>query len=1471
MECFTELTPPTAVTHAVCAPFLSPTATNVILARTSLLQIFGLKTLSTELDTTVSVNEDARLTDRRMLDDDGLDQSFLGADVTYQRAERSHSSKLVLIAEYPLSGTVTALAPIKILTSKTGADALLIATKDAKLSLVEWDPDCHAITTISIHYYESEDLQVNPWSPDLAQCVSELSVDPSSRCAALKFGRRNLAILPFRQAGDDLVMGDDDLDMDEDEDEDRPVPKDTRADGHSTKTPYAASFVLPLSALDPSLVHPIHLSFLHEYREPTFGILAAPRAASSALLHERRDLLSYTVFTLDLEQRASTTILSVTDLPYDLYQVVALPTPVGGALLLGVNELIHVDQAGKTNGVAVNPFARECSSFGMADQSDLSLKLEGCVLEQLSPDTGDMLLILASGALAMVTFRLDGRSVSGLSVRTIADESGARVVPPSVSCAASLGRGKMFLGSEEADAVVLGWSRKSKQTAKSASRLGASEEEAQDESYFDEDAIDDQDDDLYADGDGGERQQLTTPSGDGSTGELTFRIHDALPNLAPMKGLTFGLPTAVDTDQGLQDDAISDVELITTSGCGRTGSLTILRPEIYPKVIQQHEFPDVQGIWSVAATRPVVKSRASQAKANAQVDLEQAYAVDDALHRFLIVSRATAQGGEESMAYTVTSTGFDEIKGTEFEPAAGGTVDVGSLGARSRIIQVLRGEIRSYDGDLGLAQIFPISDEVSGAEPKALSTSFCDPYLVVVRDDASLLLLECDGNGDLEEMDKGPTLSVAECLSACLYRDRDGQFAASGQQAKEAKDRVVMFLLTTEGALQIYELPDLSQPKYLAECLGILPAIIATEHAVKKSTARENLTEIVVADLGEGTMTSPYLLVRDAADNLTIYEPFYATAAVSAESFPPSLRLLKISNPTLASAAKVSGDSMDDEEHRARPMRVVSDVGGYRAVFLPGDSPSFVLKGAASIPRVMRLRGPGVRGMSGFHTEGCERGWVYVDVKGVLRVSQFPTDVRYTELGWAMKRVVLGEEVHAISYHEAMHSYVVGTSQPVEFAIPKDDEFHREWADENISLKPTVEQGAIKLLNPITWGVVHTYPLHAYETVLCIKTLSLEVSENTRARKTLVAVGTSIGRMTDQACRGAIYIFEIIRVVPVPGQPETDRHLKLVVREEVKGAVTAISEIGCQGFLLMAQGQKCLVRGLKEDGTLLPVAFMDVMCHVSALKNLPGTGMCLIGDALKGEEPYKMILFGKSGTHLEVIGVEFLPSGDQLYIVVADADSNLHLFQFDPEHPRSLSGSRLLHHTTFNVGSYTTNLTRIPTSSFSFSTSSSTTNTSPTTPSQILHTSHSGALSLLSPLSETTYRTLSSLWNQISNSVDHHAGLNPRSYRSPSSFFPSSSSSSAFTHPASFVALGGLGSAGVAMGGAGGGSGGGGEGRSVLDGAVLRRWGDLSAPRRAEVVARLGLGDGGQGWAQGQAALGGLLAGVGALRLRGKW
>jgi cleavage and polyadenylation specificity factor subunit 1 len=704
MQCYTELTPPTAVTHSLTLSFLSADSNNLVVAKTSLLQVFSLKTISFELEGSAEdgsqFTKQNDLSDPRINDDNGLESSFLGVDSAVLRSERARKTKLVLLAEYTLSGTVTSLVRVKIASSKSGGEALLVGFRDAKLSLVEWDPERPGISTISIHYYEQDELQGSPWTPNLGDCVNYLTVDPGSRCAALKFGARNLAILPFKQEDEDVIMDDWDEELDGPRPVDKAASKDANDDSSKAETPYGSSFVLRLSSLDPTLIYPIHLAFLHEYREPTFGILSSTLLPSASLLQERKDTLTYMVFTLDLHQRASTTILSVTGLPYDLFRVVPLPPPVGGALLIGGNEIIHVDQAGKANGIGINMFAKQCTSFSLVDQSHLQMRLEGCTIEQLSIENGEMLIVLHNGTLAILSFRMDGRSVSGLNIREVSAESGGSLLATGPSSVSSLGPNILFLGSENADSVILGWNRRSGQLSRRKSKLDLPD--GADEAFLDEEADDDDgDDDLY--GDGPSVTQATSDdasaldAANSKAGDYVFGIHDTLINIAPIIDMTLGKSGSYSSDEEKTNyqGVTSDLELVLATGGDKAGSLAVIHKNIQPKVIGRFEFPEARGIWTMSAKKP--------APQGLQVDKEKSAtsgdygpgAQDD---RLMIVSKASADESEVSDVYALTEAGFEALTGTEFEPAAGSTVEAGTLGNGMRVIQILKSEVRSYDG-----------------------------------------------------------------------------------------------------------------------------------------------------------------------------------------------------------------------------------------------------------------------------------------------------------------------------------------------------------------------------------------------------------------------------------------------------------------------------------------------------------------------------------------------------------------------------------------------------------------------------------------------------------------------------------------------------------------------------------------------------------------------------------------------------
>lgn len=699
MQCYTELTPPTAVTHSVSLPFVSAQSNNLVVAKSSLLQIFTTKAISAELDNAQtgdkqSIKSNTKYDGRLTHDDDGLESSFLGGDSVLQKSDRAVNTKLVLVAEIPLAGTITGLARVKAAVTQSGGDALLIAFKDAKLSLVAWDPERLAVSTISIHYYEQDELQGSPWAAPLSDYVNFLAADPSSRCAALKFGARNLAIVPFKHANEDIDMDDWDDQPDSARDTKNNVAVANGDSNIKEDTPYSPSFVLRLPNLDPSLLHPVHLAFLYEYREPTFGILSSTEAPSNAL--GRKDHLSYMVFTLDLQQKASTTILSVGGLPRDLFQVVALPAPVGGALLVGPNELLHIGQSGKPHGVAVNQMTKQVTSFGLVDQSDLNLRLEGCTIEVLSHENGELLMVLSDGRLATVMFRLDGRSVSGFTVKLVSKDAGGFLIPCGTTSLTRVGRNSMFAGNEDGDSLVFGWTRKQSQVARRKPKL---EELDVDVDLSDEDLDLEDDDDLYGDEPAAPQPAASAGASTKSGGDLSFRIHDRLLSIAPIRAMTYGKPaTSSDAKEAEKLQGVqSDLQLVCAVGRGNASALAVMNREIQPKVIGRFEFPEARGFWAMSAQKPVPKSIQGDKGA---ATLGNDYSALSQYDKYMIVAKVDLDGYETSDVYALTAAGFENLTGTEFEPAAGITIEAGTMGHHKRIIQVLKSEIRCYDGGM---------------------------------------------------------------------------------------------------------------------------------------------------------------------------------------------------------------------------------------------------------------------------------------------------------------------------------------------------------------------------------------------------------------------------------------------------------------------------------------------------------------------------------------------------------------------------------------------------------------------------------------------------------------------------------------------------------------------------------------------------------------------------------------------------
>ena len=103
---------------------------------------------------------------------------------------------------------------------------------------------------------------------------------------------------------------------------------------------------------------------------------------------------------------------------------------------------------------------------------------------------------------------------------------------------------------------------------------------------------------------------------------------------------------------------------------------------------------------------------------------------------------------------------------------------------------------------MGLAQIYPVWDEDTEEERTVLRASFAGPYLLIIKDDQSLLLLQADESGDLDEVTLNETITSCSWLSGTLYVDKTEAFRTQSDNQDGDHD-VILFLLDTDHRLLV--------------------------------------------------------------------------------------------------------------------------------------------------------------------------------------------------------------------------------------------------------------------------------------------------------------------------------------------------------------------------------------------------------------------------------------------------------------------------------------------------------------------------------------------------------------------------------------------------------------------------------------------------------------------------------------------
>ncbi|KAI8646973.1 CPSF A subunit region-domain-containing protein [Parasitella parasitica] len=1417
---YQELFPPQTVEQVETSHFTSPDATNLVVAKASLLQIYEFVEYIPDQTLNADVEKEQDEDDINMADEE-----------------------LELVAQYKLNGTIATMGVVKTNSprGKEGCDSLLLGFSDAKMSLLEWSPSTNSIVTVSIHYYERDEFKkeflTNPYP-------SSIHIDPQQRCAVLNFYDNKLAVLPFRQA-DKL-------------DERQGGEADDEEEAHTRKWPYQPSFLIDLESIDARIKNVIDMVFLSDYYEPTLAILFQSEQTWTGRLASVKDTVSVVVISLDLTAKIYPIIYSIDKLPYDCIKLVAMPKPVTGVLVIAANSLLHVSQGSPGVGVAVNGYTKKTTEFaGMIYQDkliEMGLMLDGA---KALPFGGDRCLIfMQSGNWAVVQMKMDGSKVVGMNIsnivhkanlgtRTNSELSPLATIP---SCVTNVNNEYFFLGSRVGDSLLIKW--------KYSEEMLGSKSQLQNDNDFSfrvcdtllntgpivDMTIGDVESNQKSEEEGTEQtpvagipdMELVSCSGHGRNGALcVFQRHvypqtsfsfnqadsQAIWSIKCRKEATFENSRKASVASSAFDKLLfiskSKSTMVLSAGdelqeLVKTGFYTRGPTIAVNTLFNSTRIVQVYATGVMVLTPEGKRIRTIPIRGSKIVDasVRDPYIILTLDNNKILALKGDAETAEISsiqlpsyinktsiaMAniFADTSNLFSSI--SEKKAAMAAKAERSAKTTAAARAQQQRKKRKAEDKH-DSSNIFKKPNTESSAE-------FDEVDMDLYGDDINEI------NGNNNEFGSN---SIEDQLTLQSEDLDEANVSLRGGALNEIT-RVSFWALiyTTDGTLQIYSLPDFKE-YFACPQFDIAPDLITDQpkDANKKGNSNQSssiIQEILMTNIGR-ERKDPHLVARTETNDIIIYKAFSFTPSDSvAKSDRLALRFSRVhheyvSRKSASSAAEASKkakqkeiidefdipdlDIEDEEEetkkpvskkqekHRKRLLIPFTDVAGYTGVFVAGAQPAWLMNSCKSFVRVHPMKAKNeVIGFTQFHNVNCKHGFITVDAESNICLSGLRTNGVIYDLDWVMQKIPLGQTVHKIQYHPIMRVYavLVSTEQPVNLQTADDlpaaegDEEPSAANDERGpgEFLPQVDRFSMIMVSPVTWEIVDKVDFEEFEQCFSLQCAALESKQTSSGRKHFMVVGTGVLRGEDTTMRGSIRIFDIIEVVPEPNNPQTNHKFKHLHTEDVKGAVTAMCNVS--GHLASCIGSKVIVWSLEDDESLVGVAFIDVQIYVTSMSSIKN--FILLGDAQKSIwflgfqlEPAKLSLLGKDYQSFEVGCVDFIIDDKSLYLVVGDTSENLDLYQYAPFNLQSFGGQKLMRRGDFHVGSQVQTMVRLP---------------------QIEKTERgleysrrhfclcgtfSGSISVLSPISEKTFKRLNTLYGQLVNNVQHVAGLNPRAYR----------------------------------------------------------------------------------------------------------
>ncbi|XP_038999549.1 cleavage and polyadenylation specificity factor subunit 1-like isoform X2 [Hibiscus syriacus] len=1296
---------------------------------------------------------------------------------------------LELVCSYRLHGNVESMAVLSIGggDGSRRRDSIILAFLDAKISVLEFDDSIHGLRTTSMHCFEGPEwLHLKRGRESFARGPL-VKADPQGRCSGVLVYGLQMIILKAAQAGSGFV-GDD----------------DAFGSGAAVSARVESSYIINLRDLD--MKHIKDFVFVHGYIEPVMVVLHERELTWAGRVSWKHHTCMISALSISTTLKQHPLIWSSAKLPHDAYKLLAVPSPIGGVLVISANT-IHYHSQSTSCALALNSYAVSFDDSQELPRSSFNVELDAANATWLLNDVA--LLSTKTGELLLLTLVYDGRVVQRLDL----SKSKASVLASGIT---TIGNSLFFLGSRLGDSLLVQFS-----SGSGASTLpsGLKEEVGDIEGDVHlAKRLRRSSSDALQDTIGSEELSLygSAPNNSESAQKtFLFAVRDSLTNVGPLKDFSYGLRINADANAtGIAKQ--SNYELVCCSGHGKNGALCVLRQSIRPEMITEVELTGCKGIWTVYHK----STRSHNADSSKIVDDD-----DDEYHAYLIISL------EARTMVLETADLLTEVTESVDYYVQGRTIAAGNLFGRRRVIQVFERGARILDGSFMTQELSippPNSETSSGSDNSTvMSVSIADPYVLLRMADGSILLLvgdpaACTVSINSPTAFEGSKKSVSACS---LYHDKGpepwlrkassdawlstgiGESIDSADGGPHDQGDIYCVICYENGALEIFDVPNFncvfSVEKFASGRTHLVDACSQessedSEKLINKSSEelpgqgrKENIHNLKVVELAmqrwPGNHSRPFLFGILTDGTILCYHAFLFEGPENASKVEGSASGQSSAGLSNASASRlrnlrcirVSLDAYTREETSngtlSQRITIFKNISGYQGFFLSGLRPAWFMVFRQRLRVHPQICDGSIVAFTVLHNINCNHGFIYVTSQGILKICQMPSTLNYDNY-WPVQKIPLRGTPHQVTYFAERNLYPLIVSVPVHKPVNQvlsslvDQEVGHQMDNHNLSSDElhhtyTVDEFEVRIMEPEKsggpWETKATIPMQSSENALTVRVVTL-FNTTTKENETLLAIGTAYVQGEDVAARGRVLLYSIGR-----GTDNNQNLVSEIYSKELKGAISALASL--QGHLLIASGPKIILH-IWTGSELNGIAFYDApplyVVSLNIVKNF-----ILLGDVHKSiyflswkEQGAQLSLLAKDFGSLDCFATEFLIDGSTLSLTVSDEQKNIQIFYYAPKMSESWKGQKLLSRAEFHVGAHVTKFLRLQMLSTSSRTGAPA-GSDKTNRFALLFGTLDGSFGCIAPLEELAFRRLQSLQRKLVDAVPHVAGLNPRSFR----------------------------------------------------------------------------------------------------------